>query len=73
MKKSTRALIGLLVIEPALFAGTAWMVGQTKSGNWHADNPGEAITTITGIGGATMGLVGVILLIAYFRHRKNGN
>ena len=73
MKKSVRALIGLVVIELFLFGGTAWMVAQTKSGAWHTDQPAEAISMITSMGGGAMGLVGVILLIAFFRHRKNGN
>lgn len=73
MKKSMRALIGLLVIELALLAGTAWMVMQTRTGAWHAPNPAEAITTISSVGGGAMGIVGAILLIAFFVHRKNGN
>ena len=73
MKKSTRALAGLVVIELLLLGGTAWMVAQTKSGAWHAPDPGEAITTITGIGGGVMGMAGAILLLAFFRHRKNGD
>ena len=73
MKKSTRALVGLVVIELFLLGGTAWMVMQTKSGAWHSDSPGEAISLITSTGGAAMGLVGVILLLAFFHHRKNGS
>ena len=73
MKKSARALVGLVVIELFLLGGTAWMVAQTKSGAWNSPNPAEAISMITSTGGAVMGGVGVILLIAFFRHRKNGN
>ena len=73
MKKSARALIGLLVIELALLGGTAWMVGQTRSGAWHTSDPAGAIAMITRTGGGAMGIVAVILLLAFFRHRKNGN
>jgi hypothetical protein len=73
MKKSTRALVGLVVIELLLLGGTAWMVMQTKSGAWSSPDPAEAISTITRIGGGAMGIVGVILLLAFFTHRKNGN
>ena len=73
MKKSARALIGLLVIELALLGGTAWMVGQTRSGAWQTSDPAEAISAITRTGGGAMGIVAVILLLAFFRHRKNGN
>lgn len=73
MKKSVRALVGLVIIELFLLGGTAWMVAQTTSGAWHASNQAEAISTITSTGGGAMGIVGVILLIAFFRHRKNGN
>lgn len=73
MKKSTRALVGLAVIEALLLGGTAWMVAQVRLGNWQTAVPGEAIATITRIGGGAMGLVAAFLLIAFFVHRKNGN
>ena len=34
MKKSTRALAGLVVIDGLLLLGTTWMVIQTKTGAW---------------------------------------
>lgn len=73
MKKSTRALVGLVFLELFLLGGTAWMVMQTKSGVWHASDPAEAISLITSTGGAAMGLIGVVLLLAFFHHRRNGN
>ena len=73
MKKSTRALIGLVILELFLLGGTAWIVMQTKTGAWHASNPDEAVSLITSTGGAAMGIVGVILMLAFFHHRKNGN
>lgn len=74
MKKSTRALIGLIVIEAMLFAGTAWMVVQTQTGAWQTiGSKGEAVSAITSSAGAIMGVVAVILLLAFFVHRRNGN
>ena len=73
MKKSTRALVGLVVIELLLMGGSAWMVAQTKSGAWHASDPALAISTITQVGGGAIGIVAAILLVAFFVHRKNGN
>ena len=73
MKKSTRALVGLAVIELLLLGGAAWMVMQTKTGAWHAPDPAAAISAITSTAGAVMGLVAAILLIAFFVHRKNGD
>ena len=73
MKKSTRALAGLVLLEGLLLGGTAWMVAQTKSGAWHASDPALAISTITQTGGGAMGIVAAILLVAYFVHRRNGN
>ena len=73
MKKSIRALIGLGVLELLLLGGTAWMVGQVKSDIWHTADTDAAITTITRIGGGAMGVVAVILLLAFFVHRKNGD
>ena len=65
MKKSTRALVGLAVIELLLLTGAAWMVVQVKSGAWHAPDPDKAITTITGTAGGTIGMVAAILLLAF--------
>lgn len=74
MKKSTRALVGLIVIETLLFAGAAWMVVQTQTGAWQTTvSKSEAISTITSSAGGIMGVVAVILLLAFFIHRRKGN
>lgn len=73
MKKSTRALIGLAVIDGALALGTAWMVWMTRAGQWHAPDEAEAITTITSTAGGAIGIVTAILLMAFFVHRRAGN
>jgi hypothetical protein len=73
MKKSTRALVGLVILELFLIGGTTWMAIQTLSGEWRTSKPDEAISLITTTGGLAMALVGVILLLAFFHHRRNGN
>ena len=73
MKKSTRALLGLVILELLLLGGATWMVMQTRSGAWHASDPALAISTITQTAGGAMGIVAAILLVAFFVHRKNGN
>lgn len=73
MKKSTRALVGLVVLDLALALGAAWMVWQTKSGAWHAPDEAAAISTITATAGGAIGIVTVMLLMAFAVHRKRGN
>lgn len=73
MKKSTRALVGLVVIDGLLVLGAAWMVLQTKAGAWSSPDPAAAITTITSTVGAAIGIVTAILLVAAFVHRRRGN
>ena len=73
MKNSTRAIVGLVMIELLLLGGTTWMLVQTRSGAWHASNPEETGSLIASTGGVAMGLVGVILLLAFFHHRRHGN
>ena len=73
MKKSTRAIAGLLAIDALLALGAAWMVWQTRTGAWTAPNSGEAISTITATAGGAIGIVTVILLMAFALHRRHGN
>ena len=73
MKKSTRALVGLVIINGLLALGAAWMVWQTRIGAWHAPDPAEAISTITATAGGAIGIVTAILLMAFFVHRRAGN
>ena len=46
MKKSTRALTGMIGIDALLVAGAAWMVRQVRTGTWNAPDPAAAITEI---------------------------
>jgi hypothetical protein len=73
MKKSTRALLGLIVLDALLALGAAWMVWQTKSGAWHAPDESAAISAITSAAGGAIGIVTVILLMAFVLHRRRGN
>ena len=74
MKKSTRALVGMLVIDLLILAGTAWFVMNIRSGAAALTvPPAEAIGTVTTIGGGAIGIVTGILLVAFFVHRKRGN
>lgn len=73
MKKSTRALVGLVVLEGLLLAGAAWMIVQVHLGVLTPANPSEAITAITQTAGAAMGVVAGVLIVAYFVHKRNRN
>ena len=73
MKKSTRAIVGLVAIDGLLALGAAWMVWQTRTGAWTAPDPADAISTITATAGGAIGIVTVILLMAFFVHRRAGN
>lgn len=73
MKKSTRALVGLAVLDALILAGTAWFVMNIKRGAALTVPPAEAITTVTTIGGGAVGIITAILLMAFFVHRKRGN
>jgi hypothetical protein len=74
MRKSTRALAGMLLLDLLLLAGTGWMVLQVRTGAWKANVPqDEAIGTITSIGGGAIGIVTAVLITAFFMHRKRGN
>jgi hypothetical protein len=73
MKKSTRALVGLVALDLVLVAGAAWMVGMVRSGGWNAPDPAAAISQITSTAGAAIGIVTVVLLLAFVVHRRAGN
>ena len=74
MKKSTPALVGLIVIETLLLLGAIWMVVQVQTGAWQATvSKAEAISAITSGVGGIMGVVAAILLLAFFIHRRRGN
>jgi len=73
MKKSTRALAGLVGLDLIVAAGAAWMVWQVKAGAWNAPDPAAAITAITQTAGGAIGIVTAVLLVAFFVHKRRGN
>ena len=73
MKKSVRALIGLVLLDAIIIGGAWWMIGQTQSGAWHSTDPAESIRLVTTVAGAMVGIVTAVLLLAFFRHRGAGN
>jgi hypothetical protein len=74
MKKSTRALLGMVVLDGIFLAGTAWFVWMVMSGASKTTIPREeAIVQITQMGGGLIGFVTVVLAIAWYVHRRNGN
>ena len=73
MKKSTRALAGLVGLDLVIAAGAAWMVWQVQQGTWNAPDPADAITRITQTAGGAIGIVTAVLLVAFFVHRRAGN
>jgi len=73
MKKSTRALAGMIVLDGVVAGGAAWMVWQTRSGAWNAPDPAAAIASITQTAGGAIGIITGVLLVAFFVHRRRGN
>lgn len=73
MKKSTRALLGLVLLDLVILAGAWWMVAQTKSGAWNSNDPAASIGMITTGAGALVGFISVVLLLAFVMHRRAGN
>jgi len=73
MKKSMRALLGLVLLDAIVVGGAWWMVDRTKSGAWNSNNPAESIDMITTTAGMMVGVISVVLLLAFFRHRSAGN
>lgn len=73
MKKSKRALVGLVVIDAVIVLGAAWMIWQTKSGAWRAPDEAAAISAISTTAGGAIGIVTALLLMASWMHRKRGN
>lgn len=73
MKKSMRALLGLILLDAIFVVGAWWMIERTRSGAWNSNNPAESITMITTTAGMMIGAISVILLLAFVRHRVAGN
>lgn len=73
MKKSTRALVGLVVLELVILVGAWWLVSQVQSGAMQTTDPAAAIGQITQTAGGAMGIIAVVLALAFVHHRRKGN
>ena len=74
MKKSTRALVGLVVIDLALLGGAAWLIAKVTSGAWKTTVPPiEATGTIGSIFGSAIGFISVLLALVFVIQRRKGN
>jgi hypothetical protein len=73
MKKSAMALMGPVIIDTLIVAGSAWMVWQVRIVAWHSPDPNAAISAITSTAGGAIGIVTALLLLAGFVNRRRGN
>ena len=73
MKKSTRALTGMVVLDLIIAGGAAWMILQVRTGAWNAPDPAAAIAYIGQTAGGAIGIVTAVLLVAFVVHRRRGN
>ena len=74
MKKSTRALVGMVLLDGLVLAGSGYLVEQVESGAVTTTVPrAEAVGTIMSVGGGVIGIITAVLLIAFVVHRRNGN
>ena len=73
MKKSTRALLGLVLLDAIILIGAWYMVAQTKSGAGNSNDPAASIEMISTGAGALVGFSSVVLLLAFVMHRRAGN
>lgn len=71
--KATRALTGMVVLDGLLAAGTAWMVGQTRTRARSTRDPALTITMITQAVLGVIGIVMAVLLVALVAHRRWGD
>ncbi len=74
MKRSTRILFVLALIEALLAAIWFWLVSGIASGTMTVSgDPGAAVKTISSIMGGIMGLTAVAALLAAITMRRHGN
>lgn len=73
MKKSTRALIGLVLLDAIVVIGAWWMIERTRSGAWNSNDPAGSITMVTTTAGMMVGVITAVLLLAFVMHRRAGN
>jgi hypothetical protein len=73
MKKSTRALVGLVGLDLIVILGAWYMVEQTRSGAWNSSDPAASIGMVTTVAGTIVGVITAVLLLAFVMHRRAGN
>ena len=73
MKKSTRALVGMVVLDLVILGGAWWMLMQVRTGAWDAPDPAESGRRIGEAAGMAFGIVTALLLVAFLYHRRRGN
>ena len=73
MKKSTRALVGLIILDLIVIIGAWWMIDRTRSGAWNSNDPAGSITMVTTTAGMMVGVISAVLLLAFVMHRRAGN
>lgn len=73
MKKSTRALVGLLLLDAIVIIGAWWMIDRTRSGAWNSNDPAGTISMVTTTAGMMIGVISAVLLLAFVLHRRAGN
>lgn len=73
MRKSTRALVGMVVLNFLILAGAGWMLLQVRSGAWNAPDPALAGQRIGEAAGGAIGIITGVLLVAFVVHRRRGN
>lgn len=73
MKKSTRALVGMVLLDLVILAGAWWMLLQVRTGAWNAADPALAGRRIGEVAGAAIGVITAVLLVAFVVHRRRGN
>ena len=73
MKKSTRALTGMVTLDALLVAGAASMIQQVQTGTWNTPDPAATITEITLTAGGAIGIVTALLLVAFAVQRGRGD
>ena len=61
-------LLDLIVI-----VGAWWMIERTRSGAWNSNDPAGSITMVTTTAGMLVGVISVVLLLAFVTHRRAGN
>ena len=73
MKRSTRVLILLVVLEVLLLGLGSWLLGGLADGSLHASaSPADAAATVWSVLGGVAGALAGLLLVIWFVMRRRG-